>query len=88
MEQNTLNLNQNLGSSTDRPIDVDADDGSQTTVESIGKLQAHIREIAGAEISCEEAERLLKRAAPSVSLHFQSSDIDSAVAAYFDDMCR
>lgn len=63
--------------------------GKNNKAQHVSLLQMKIREIAQIEVTEDEAVRLLNKAAPAtlVSAQYQPSDIDNAVAAYFDQMC-
>ena len=68
--------------------DDDKNDGKSNKAQHVAMLQMKIREIAQIDVTEEEAVRLLNKAAPTTLMgsQYQPSDIDNAVAAYFDQM--
>ena len=54
------------------------------TLSSSNLSSSDLALLAQAEISEQDAIKLLNKAAPAASLSYQTSAIDSAVAAYFD----
>lgn len=65
--------------------DEDKHDGKNRT-HHVMLLQMRLREIVQVEITAEHAVQLLNKAAPATltNYQYQPSDIDNAVAAYFD----